>query len=298
MLVASFEMPERAGISSTSKPASSSTRTTFAHSGSDRADSRSKSSVYSRRARARRTHRCRVATSTHASWPARGSRTIPFAPPTIGRYSGSSRSVPSTMPRSALSSSSISPAPKRPLHRASISSKSVGQIASAFRPFRRGSHDPGALQSTRAPEAVALRGGPAADGDVSPSLHASHRREHSRLRKPGGARKLTDGDPVTDEPQEVRPHHERDDPRRTACLREPMLELVVELDRVRDQRLREQGRQRSIRLDGTLLDVFLPVVEHCGSVHESGLEKADARTRTGDPFITRHDRAMTTREVA
>ena len=135
MLVASFEMPERGGISSTSTPVSSSTRTTFAHSGSDRADSRSKSRVYSRSVRARSAHRCTGdAVDSRLSAGSRPA-TIPFAPPTIGRYSGSSRSVPSTTARSELSSASISPAPKRPLQRASISSKSVGQIASAFRPF-------------------------------------------------------------------------------------------------------------------------------------------------------------------
>ena len=65
-----------------------------------------------------------------------------------------------------------------------------------------------------------------------------------------------------------------------------MLELVVELDRVRDQRLREQGRQRSIGSDGTRARAFSPVVSAPDRATNQDCEKADARTRTGDPFIT------------
>ena len=76
------------------------------------------------------------------------------------------------------------------------------------------------------------RSGLRADEHVAPALHAAQRRECSGLRDARGGRKLADGDAVTDEPHEVRPHHHRDrQPAADVGRGQPVVEFVVELDR-------------------------------------------------------------------
>ena len=165
------------------------------------------------------------------------------------RESGERREGRRRSQRSELVSSSIASPPKRSLHRASISSKSVRPDRLGCPTGRGGPNDPGALQPARAPVAVALHfaarasAPPRIERDVAPPLHPSEGGEHARLRSSHGGPELAHGDPVADEPKEVRPHRNRHDPRPTARAREPLLELVVELDHVGHQDLREPGRE-------------------------------------------------------
>ena len=114
-----------------------------------------------------------------------------------------------------------------------------------------GTDDPVATERPAAAPTVTLRrrraivrGGP--DEDVAPALHAPEHGKHLVLGQAGHDWELADADPVVaDEAQEVRPHHERHaEPADEAGLGEPALELVVELDRVRDQCLRQRRRER------------------------------------------------------
>ncbi len=117
-------------------------------------------------------------------------------------------------------------------------------------PGRRRADDPVPTKPSSASPSVPLRlrrrvGRVGADEHVSPPLHTTQRREHSRFRQLDGRRKLTDCDALADDAHEVRPHHQRHaEPATKAGLGEPALELVVELDRERNQHLGQRRRHR------------------------------------------------------
>jgi hypothetical protein len=82
------------------------------------------------------------------------------------------------------------------------------------------------------------------DPDIPPALQAAEVRNSAvRLDRRQGH---TAG---RDQPHEVRPHHHRGEPHPVSlsdagAVIDPVLELVVELDRERNQRLRQRGRER------------------------------------------------------
>ena len=191
------------------------------------------------------------------------SATIPFLPSTIGRYSGNSTSSPPITGASARRSSSTVAAPNRCSHRCLDLAEQRRRDLLHLLADGRGADEPLGLERSSAAPAVALRlrgstGRLGADEHVAPPLHAAQRGERSRLRDPRRLGQLADRDAVPDEAQEVRPHHHRDgEPVAQIGLRQPVVELVVELDGEGDQQVRERRRQRTGH-PGVLTDSVIP----------------------------------------